>query len=451
MARNSAIIALIGCTALQGCGVLQSEPAGNLSDTLSSPGMDAQAGRIYMMPKALLPVELVINGGAVRLDVLAPTVVGDTDYRYLLRQPNHPFRSDNVDVEIDPQTSLLKSIKVTTTDKTGDIIKKIAATRAKPEGGESGDVKLHKALIDPADPDQINAVNLAMNETLSFHLGRLRAECAQNRAEHEQAKTTPGSADVERCKALAQLESTRAAMTPRDRKPYAGSIMYVGVTVGEPKGLVKRQQNAGPSAQPSCMNGICHRATMPFVVNAHVLGTTSSTVVYLPNASPVLSLPIASHALVTTTYDLVFANGSLSKVTKDAPSSALALVSLPLDVVKAVADTVSDLIQLKIDTSGKEKALADAKVAQITAQAALEAKLAEQASSTGQESAVYAGASSKGVLLSAFVGKPSSALPLDAPTAPVGTPATPLPRVGQPGQGSDGSLGTGAVPPPQGK
>jgi hypothetical protein len=428
--------------ALQGCAVLQSRSVGSVPQDSTSSGSPsvARAGMVYMMPKALLPVELVINGAAVRLNVLAPTFVGDPTYRYVLEQPTQPFRSDNVVVEIDPRTSLLKSVKVTSVDNTGDIIKKIAATLAKPESAEGGDVTIYRALIDPADPAQVAVENAAMNEALAFHLDRLAEQCPEDIRQAAQKDTaastkTAETAERERCRGIATLRSNHERLQSDQQKPTILGNKHVWISVEEPSGLVKAAK--GDVAPPSCLDGICHRPTMPFTISAHVLGAKSSTVAYLPNDAPILSLPIASHALVTTTYDVVFTDGSLAKVTRDVPSSALALVSLPLDVAKAVIGTVNEFIQLKIDTSGKEKALADARIAEISAQAALEKLLADRAAQSGQESGYVPGVSSKGVLLTAAVGKASSALPFGINPVPLPAPT--------PGSSNDGTL---SVAPP---
>ena len=82
-----------------------------------------------MLPKALLPVELVDVGNALELRVGSPVVVGDTAHTYALQRSGNVFTTDNVTVTVDPSTGLLTAIDVKSDDKTIPAIVKLISAR----------------------------------------------------------------------------------------------------------------------------------------------------------------------------------------------------------------------------------------------------------------------------------------------------------------------------------
>jgi hypothetical protein len=110
--------------------------------------------------------------------------------------------------------------------------------------------------------------------------------------------------------------------------------------------------------------------------------------------------------MVTAKYEATFENGLVKTHKTEKPSEALAIASLPLDIIRAVFQTTAELIQLKIDTSGKETALANAKVAEIDAKKALETKLADKLG-TAESAVAVVGAKRRGVLMEVSTGQGS--------------------------------------------
>src|SRR3546814_3040445 len=64
-----------------------------------------------------------------------------------------------------------------------------------------------------------------------------------------------------------------------------------------------------------------------------------------------------------TTID--FEEGTLKQVDISKPSEVLEIVSLPVEILKAIVAIPAELIQLKIDTTNQEKNLIDAQKAHI--------------------------------------------------------------------------------------
>jgi len=69
---------------------------------------------------------------------------------------------------------------------------------------------------------------------------------------------------------------------------------------------------------------------------------------------------------VTVTFD----KGRLTKVEIKKPSQAAAFASIPADVLKTIVGIPAELVQFKIDTSGKDKALAEALKSKLEAEQA---------------------------------------------------------------------------------
>lgn len=84
-------------------------------------------------------------------------------------------------------------------------------------------------------------------------------------------------------------------------------------------------------------------------------GSINSAVFGLPDRSATYVMPLERPASAKTTHDGKLDNGVFKSITTDRPSSALALVSAPLDIAKAALTAVSEVVQLRIlivNTSG---------------------------------------------------------------------------------------------------
>jgi hypothetical protein len=100
------LIAACAALALQGCAIVGSERANS-----------GGSGVGYMLPRALVPVELVHEGGGLELRLGTPVPVGDTDHTYALQRSGNVFTSDNVVITVDPATALLSSLDVKSEDE----------------------------------------------------------------------------------------------------------------------------------------------------------------------------------------------------------------------------------------------------------------------------------------------------------------------------------------------
>jgi hypothetical protein len=342
----------MACTATavlltQGCAIVA-----------SAPGEHGAEGIGYMLPKALLPVELVHDGSGFDLRILDPKLVGDTAHTYVLQRGSNVFTSDNVVVNVDPKTGLLTGINVKSEDQSAAALTKlVSGLRAEGKIGAT-DVVVWRALFDPAwlatppegpPSESVQSFNQKLNKAAKDYIERLRTD--------QGCVASAASAATEPCKGL--------AANAADLEATALSVRVEGA--------------ASDSRKPAaCGAGFCYRINLPHVVTLSGPGVHNSAVLSLPNRSPTFVMPLERWAFVKTTHDVKLDNGVFQSVTTDRPSSAFAVASVPFDIAKGAVSAASELVQLKIDLSGKEKTLAEAKIKEIESEAALEKALIDK-------------------------------------------------------------------------
>jgi hypothetical protein len=362
-------IAAVGTTVavlgLQGCAIVASQRAGGSAE-----------GVAYMLPKALLPVTLTDRDGAFDLSIAEPVLIGDSAHTYVLQRSGNVFTSDNVTIHVDPKTGLLTKVDVKSTDQTLATVIELLKGKSLPEAADASTaVVVFRGLLDPgASAPQLDAFNRAINAAVVAHLPRSTA-CAS-------------APTGEPCRSLQSLVAAA---------PF--TIRVDGFEGDAPK-----------AAGADCTAGVCYRLNVPHLVTLSGPGISNSAVFGLPNRSPTFALPLERWAFVRTTHDVALDGGVFKSITTDRPSSALAAAAAPVQAASAVLGAVAQVVQLKVDLSGKEKALADARVAEINAKAALDKKLLEGGSSGDAEAAILGNTATRSTqtLLSISVGQARS-------------------------------------------
>lgn len=302
------------------------------------------SGMLYYLPKAVLPIELVAKGGALELRVQPSKLVADPGQRYLLKHPTNILASDNVKVDWDSSGMLLSKIAVDSTDQTLNILKEVAKATAlgrAEAAAAAGEVILASGDFDP-DVDAYAGSNAAVMSDLHAALYRqLRqwaAQCARRDLKEEEKP------DPVNCAMAGQL-------LPR----LANREQILRITA-EPMGT----KAASATDQADCSVGLCYRGQQPFILGLEVSDFFSRrTTLMLPNQSPAIALPLNRAPFVKTEHTVEFqTNGTLKSVDTKRPSSALAVVSWPLDVYKAVLNVTAELITLRIGAKDNEVKLA---------------------------------------------------------------------------------------------
>lgn len=327
--------------ALAGCAIVSSEridPSGNRGE-----------GTAYALPMARVPVVLSANAGQIVLRLGAPVTFADPNHHYIAKRVSNPFSADQVTIKVDPNTSFLTAVSAVGKDETLAVLEKGLLPKSAPvaEAFEATGEEIDRAEVDPADPTELEQASATLSQALGSFLDAQVSAC------------------TEAPKVCAEYERLRRR---------APTIRLSGRRPGPP---VDPQPTTASSPPADCGVGVCYRQPLPFVLKASLGGTVRSVIVSIPNASPVIAVPLERHAFVTTTHTLAFEQGQLTSSTVDRPSSALALVSSPLAAVSGVIASVTKPLSelLKIDTSGQYQAKADeAKTKADTAKEKAEAK-----------------------------------------------------------------------------
>ncbi len=317
----------------------------------SQTGLVPPSGIAYSLPKALLDVTLSDAGGELKLTVGAPEYIADQRYTYLLQYKPDSFASDTVEITVDPKTTLLQTINTTAEDKTADTIielAKAAALAARSallaQAAEAPEVVILEQKIDPDDEENVKTLVTRMNTAGASHANQMLAKLSCPVAD----KTNQ-----------AQCDSYRKLSSP-------AQISFSIKPIGQPTPAV--------SAVPDCSLGVCYRVLVPYRIDfAFNDGAYAySTVVNLPNNGQPVVWPLDRTPFVKRVNNAEFENGMLKKVHVEKPSEAVEVASLPVKVVAAIFDSITNLVQFKINLSDKEKALAESQKTLLEAQRTLE-------------------------------------------------------------------------------
>lgn len=317
------------CAAIiSGCGVIHSS---KITDTARS-----NIGIHYMLPQSNIAYQVVNSGtGELRLNLLNPITMGDPKQSYSLQYLSKPTSSDNVKIEVDTKTSLLKTVTIESKDETGEILKTIAANiiRAESSEGDQGTVILEGVVVPQCD-STVEIKNLDSTNKISQYLKNKVELCTKA------LRANNSALEINIC------DSYKAIQTQAQNTTRGSTSLEVSVTAlhGAPT------QSSDSITE---VNGIFHRGVVPQMVKASFLGITRETIVLLPDCGPIISLPLEGQPFVKVKHTLVLKDGVVQSYEADKPSSALAIVSWPLDVYDAIVESTSKIIQLKIDTSRK--------------------------------------------------------------------------------------------------
>jgi hypothetical protein len=314
--------------ALAGCAIVSSE-------RLSDGARDGGQGVAYALPMARVPVVLSANAGQIVLRLEAPLVLADPDHTYIAQRVSNPFSADEVTIAVDPATGFLASVSAVGKDETLTMLEKLLLPQQKgtPESKEAEVQEIYRTELNPADPVELQQEAAALSQALKRFLDSQAGACA------EPATACAEYLAIRQRAPTIELSGRRAALLDAAGRPAA----------------------VASAAPADCRIGVCYRQPQPFVLKAALGASVRSVIVNIPNASPLIAVPLERHAFVTTSHTLAFEQGTLKSATVDRPSSALAFASSPLALASGVISSITKPLSevLKIDTSGQFQAKAD--------------------------------------------------------------------------------------------
>lgn len=264
-------------------------------------------GLDYFLPKGIVDLTIKSNSatdkdgkptGALKVSLSIDGVryVPDPLFHYSVSLNHSTFFDDDISVAVDDK-SLLKSVNSITSDRTGDVIQKLAEA-----------------------PTQILKANLFVDKNpvvTKFDIKfSLDPDSAADRARLNDYLSNLDPKIQFRARPLVSIPSSRSL------------------------------------THPDCGIHICFRTAMPYAFELFTTKGSDLTVVarqiaVLPNPHVVGQIPITRAPFVKKEFKLDFTNGMLTSVHLTNPSEALAFVQIPISVAKAIVSIPSAMFQFK--------------------------------------------------------------------------------------------------------
>lgn len=335
------LTALCAC-AVTGC---TSMPIGSSYSTTKT--ATSLSGVPYSLPKAMLTVALVRDANGISVEVGEPVYGPDPAATYLLKYTPSFSSKDKFNVGVDPATSLLTSLGAEAEDQSDEALialaKTVGAVKYEAAVMSAQRQVLFEGTFDPAGSD-ITRINTALSTAVSNAAAVIRKDC----------------------------DAAVRVMTSEQRKGPQPAVC----TLSWPKPTFKLEvqgyqafaypQNVEPA---SCSVGFCTRVLRPAVVRIlegeQEIGSQPFS---MPNGSAPVPVQLQRAAFVKATHAITLRNGLIQSSEVNKESGALALANLPFEILKALFAAPAELIQLKVDLTGKEKALIDAEKDKLVAE-----------------------------------------------------------------------------------
>ena len=305
-----------------GCSTLSTESI-DLRDTygnLTPAGSYDPASGYYVLSKTLLSIRVRESGEDIFIDDPAAVNVADASYAFQMRTHLSAFSEDRYEIDINSDGTLNK-VKTTATDKIGEVIKTVGSfvvtlltgvpsTVPPPEQralfDEAAPIVL-KLSFDPSDPADVVLVN---QELMRQGFPLLVEACSLGWA-------APSFND--------NTQPVACEPAPQEHRSVADNNLTLP------------------------QDGVIYRPALPWRMTVKELpsGTVQSQhIVSIPNKSPLLSIPLDRTAFVNRVNEITFTNGVPTKIDITKPSEALAIVSIPLDILDGVLTSISKIIPL---------------------------------------------------------------------------------------------------------
>lgn len=333
-------VPLIGPLALLSGGCATSE----LGKSHYATSAEAKLGGVpYSLPRVLLKATLVRDADGISIEIGQPVYVADPKQTYLLRYSRHAGSKDKLNIGIDPQTSLLTSVGGEAEDQTAQVIvavAKVAGGLGKMEGAvEPGAERqvFYQDVFDPANQQEITALNAAINSVL----------------------TTTVKNSIAGCAAGAKPEA--AAKCPLRNGTPGGDISLD----------IKYEPFALATTPDDCGIGICTREPRPAVLSVKQAGVPVGAGLFnMPNGSAVVPIDLSRASFVKATHQITLQNGLVASRESSKESEALAIANIPLDILKGIFSAPTELIQLKVNYTNAQKDLLTAQKDKLDAEKA---------------------------------------------------------------------------------
>gem|GEM_PF-3352737 len=318
MRRAFTMSALLLLAAVMAAGCTQRLVISQPIATEPDAGDEERGGLVYSLPMTVIAVAGAQDRTTKAVTyTVTPAILPDPSARYRLKYGPSGFTDDDLNLATD-STGLLTSSKANATDKTGEIIVAIAKTAA--AGGMQ--------LAPSATKAKVEAYPFTVIFTVDEFL-----------------------------------------------KPGGNPLPDDTTIVADDQWALPPKEMTGTA--PSCSFSVCFRRVFP--IKASICPDKCATpdrarfqfafVAVNPHQTEGIDLKTAS--LVFRQNNVTFSSGLIQSVAINQPSTFLAIVSLPLTVLKEILKVPAELLTLKVNNVNAEANLAQAQATLLTQMKAL--------------------------------------------------------------------------------
>lgn len=311
----------------------------------------------------------------------------DPRYVFRARHIHLIWRDDEATITTTPE-GLLSSTKVTSTDRTGDILVEIAKTVS----FFLGPTPTLEADGGPPAPDcPTRLTHPAFSIRTVFDPATFAAEAAV--AGTGGADSLVDKFDAELTDQLGadvneQLDGLNAPF--RLFVEDGGGASALGVSLLPATGTDSNDGVEKDRSETEGVPGLLYRRALPYKISIYqafqVNGATETApvhtaIAFAPNEGPVGIVPYKAGSFVKTAYDVSFDNGMLTSWDANRPAELFAIWRLPLEIVDGVFEGLSKIIPFRIEQTTNENQLLELQAENIE----LEEKLKSLQKSSGAE------------------------------------------------------------------
>jgi hypothetical protein len=297
-------------------------------------------GTVYWLPKGSVSLDGTWEKDKDCTVKVGTLIEADTSSRWRVkRKINHLF-DDNVALDVDPNTGLLKTVNGTSQDRTADIVATGLEVAARVMAFGAGAPVLRTNLVETHE----ECPNLTELRT-PFHikipadqLNRHYSQCFRITgpppAGNENHKPSGGS--------QIQTDQPQKEFVQEESSNPLSVTLKVQITrldkPGSPRGTLGKTVNG-----QLIVDGIVVRAPAPYEVKITQVDSTKTgpdlsgeQLVFLPDPVAIYYLPLDRSPFVKNGTQIALVNGVVQSVTTDRPSIILGIVGVPKTILSAL-------------------------------------------------------------------------------------------------------------------
>jgi len=322
-------------------------------------GAGWKEGIAYSLPKGVFRVNVVENAGSLALTLAGPVVVADRAFPLVSRLPRSGTSDNEVKVSVDPKTSLLTKVEVTSTGDVGTLVQNLATAVVTLQAGtETGGTTIFSKSydIDDLTTSAATDVNAFLVEYYGVKCGSLsKAELpfAKLLKPEDTAADTRSLAIACRRMSVAGV----AAATSGMQAAGAGGLVSITVqtlpeaSTGEPPVSDRWAPTVLPANLPlgsACAKGVCYRPMTTRTVTLKVRGAFEQRDVFLvPDMNRTMFVGLPQGVFAQQKYTLTFSDGVLTEYGQNTKSELVGLSTLPVAVLTAILKAPADALGLR--------------------------------------------------------------------------------------------------------